>query len=219
MEAVENLHFEEEEEIETPEEVEPIFEVIKDFPDYEISNNIYPFIIRRISNKKIISVSDDQRGYYKIHLNGNRYKLHRIIAKQFIPNPENLPEVDHKNHNGKDNRIENLRWVSSSTNNQNRAGFKGVKFNYVNELSDDAIDIESYGKHEFEFYYFDDNKFYFYNGVAFRELNYLKDKDGLYFVCVRNTSGKQTKIYLNRPFLIFIAEFSRQNVNFVKQNR
>lgn len=44
---------------------------------------------------------------------------HRFIAETWIPNPENKPEVDHINRNRINNRVENLRWVTSSENNTN----------------------------------------------------------------------------------------------------
>ena len=46
--------------------------------------------------------------------------LHRLIAKYFIPNPNNYDYVDHINRDRQDNRIENLRWVTASENNVNR---------------------------------------------------------------------------------------------------
>ena len=43
-------------------------------------------------------------------------RVHRLVAETFIPNPDNLPEVDHINCNKSDNWVENLEWVSSSKN-------------------------------------------------------------------------------------------------------
>jgi len=42
--------------------------------------------------------------------------IHRLVAQAFIPNPENLPIINHKNENPADNRAENLEWCTQSYN-------------------------------------------------------------------------------------------------------
>ena len=42
--------------------------------------------------------------------------IHRLVAKMFVDNPDNLPEVNHKNENRLDNRAENLEWVTRKEN-------------------------------------------------------------------------------------------------------
>jgi len=56
-------------------------------------------------------------GYISAHLrSGKDYKVHRLVAKTFIPNPDNLPQVNHKDGNKKNNHVDNLEWISRSGN-------------------------------------------------------------------------------------------------------
>lgn len=64
--------------------------------------------------------STTSTGYKHICIDGRYFYVHRLIATAFIPNLGNLPEIDHKNRDKSDNRVENLRWVSSKDNMNNR---------------------------------------------------------------------------------------------------
>lgn len=105
-------------------------EIWKDIPGYEeyyqISNHGRIKSLNRIScqnhiiEEKIRKATLDQDGYYKIILtvNGNvrSFFVHRIVATVFIPNVDNLPQINHKNCIKIDNRVENLEWTTSSEN-------------------------------------------------------------------------------------------------------
>jgi hypothetical protein len=77
-------------------------------------------IMNRHNKIRKIWIND---GYYHIDLYENKkryhYTLHRLLALQFIPNPHNFTCVDHINGIRNDNRLENLRWVSYTQNNNN----------------------------------------------------------------------------------------------------
>ena len=79
--------------------------------------NGYKFYLKP---ERILISTINNWGYLKLTLskNGNkRYcKVHRLIAQSFISNPENKPEVNHKNGIKTDNRIENLEWNTYSEN-------------------------------------------------------------------------------------------------------
>lgn len=55
-------------------------------------------------------------GYPAIWLKSKPYYVHRLVAKKFIPNPENKPEVNHIDGNKHNNRVNNLEWVTSKEN-------------------------------------------------------------------------------------------------------
>ena len=59
-------------------------------------------------------VTDLSKNGKRVHV-----KTHRLVAKAFIPNPDNKPFIDHINRNRQDNRVENLRWVTKSENMNN----------------------------------------------------------------------------------------------------
>ena len=68
--------------------------------------------------------------YRGIKINGKNYRIHRLIATAFLPNPNNLPEVDHINRNKADNRPENLRWADDYIQSNNRSFVDNCIRNY-----------------------------------------------------------------------------------------
>ena len=125
------------------------------FPEYEISTTP-PHIIRRINTGKINAQTISNVGYYQITINGRTYPMHRIIAMQFIPNPDSLSDVNHINHNRLDNRIENLEWITHGQNLSHRNGYKKQKSEYITAINTETtIAVTEYEGIKLPRYYFD----------------------------------------------------------------
>lgn len=77
---------------------------------------------------KVRPASNNGHGYLSLmlSLNGKKYprKVHRLVALAFIPNPNNLPEVNHDDLNKQNNHVSNLLW-SSKPDNAKHAGVSG----------------------------------------------------------------------------------------------
>ena len=181
-------------------EEEEQYEELKNHPDYLISKT-YPYNIKKKSTGKIIKecVRSKSTGYLCCKLGDKLYNKHRLIAEQWIPNPDNLPQVDHKNGIRTDNRIENLRFVSHSDNQRNKLDYKGIKSEYIDELPPDSIKIELYKGIEFENYYYskETQKCYYDNGVKIRVLKYHLSGSGYKFINVHDLTSKRRNIYID----------------------
>ncbi len=86
---------------------------IKGFENYSVSD------LGRVRNDKtgrIMKTPCRKNGYPRVHLyddmKGSCKTVHRLVAETFIPNPENLPQVNHKDGNKMNNSVINLEWVS-----------------------------------------------------------------------------------------------------------
>lgn len=102
-------------------------EIWKDLPGYkgyyQVSSLGRVRSLPRNGTKKevhVLSLNKKKTGYVNILLSkDNKRKtcrVHRLVACAFIPNPENKPQINHKNGCRSDNRVENLEWVSSQEN-------------------------------------------------------------------------------------------------------
>ena len=91
--------------------------------------------VRNMKTGRIMAQSDNGRGFLYVVLKKKSFRVNRLVAIAFIPNPDNLPEVNHKNENKHDNRVENLEWCNRKYNatygtikeKQAKAHYKRVK--------------------------------------------------------------------------------------------
>lgn len=85
---------------------------------YTVSN--YGLVID-IKNQKYMNWHDNGAGYMTVGLQGPKSNVkvryvHRLVAKAFIENPENLPQVGHKDHSRSNNVVDNLYWTTQKQN-------------------------------------------------------------------------------------------------------
>ena len=106
--------------------------VIEEYPTYAATSNGFIRDLRTGSLK----IGHNINGYRQINLcnpNGTKsFLLHRLVAKAFIPNPDNLPEIDHIDRNPINNDVSNLRWCNDFTQAQNKGDQKNNTSGYKN---------------------------------------------------------------------------------------
>ena len=97
--------------------------------------------VRNANSGRIMKLSTNSKGYKNIQLShkGERtnFKIHRLVALEFIPNPMNKPSVDHIDNTAKhNNTVGNLRWATTQEQLRNKSSrpntssqYKGVSWN------------------------------------------------------------------------------------------
>ena len=107
-----------------------VWKTIKDYPDYMVSNTgkvksldrylKQPKSGFRKKEGRILSPMINKKGYPYVHLSKDgksvSKRIHRLVAEAFIPNPDNLPIVNHKDEDKTNNHVSNLEWCTNKYN-------------------------------------------------------------------------------------------------------
>lgn len=72
--------------------------------------------IYSFQSKRFMKTRLNNNGYERVNLNGTDKLIHRLVAEAYIDNPDNLPEVNHKDKNRTNNSINNLEWCTRQEN-------------------------------------------------------------------------------------------------------
>lgn len=98
-------------------------EIWKDVPCFEGKYQVSSLgRLKRYHNGKYVIMAARHRGhsYLGVTLTKNEFKkdfyIHRLVAEVFIPNPNGLPQVNHKDFNKENNTIDNLEWCTGPEN-------------------------------------------------------------------------------------------------------
>ena len=165
---------------------------LRDFPDYEICRT-NPSRIRMISSGRVVKVSNNRRGK-SVYLNGKSHQLHRVIAMEFVVNPDpvNFTVVIHINGDNDDNSIGNLMWGTKK-----QACNRRHDQETVDVLPEGARAITEHRGHEYDDLFIHDGQIYVNNGHGYSVRPWQIDgRNEEEYIHATDVNGDRRCIYL-----------------------
>ncbi len=107
-----------------------------DFTDYYVDVKGDVWSTKQKNLRKLSPAANKKEGYLFVYLTDKhgvkkKHYVHRLVARAFIPNPENFAEVNHLNRNAYDNCVVNLEWCDRRGNMEHCTNTQGAKIDEI----------------------------------------------------------------------------------------
>ena len=149
------------------------WEAVDGFPNYRVSDQ--GRVYNNKTKKYVGTVGETGYVYVGLSYKGNHRtrKMHQLVMEAFKGKCPEGCVIDHIDHNRANNKLSNLRYVTQSENNKNRGSARGISYDFIDELPEDAIKVDIYNGIEYEGYWYvpSQDKFYYDNGALFRSMH------------------------------------------------
>ena len=127
---------------------------VKSCRRYILATNFKGNTYKRLVHERILKSADNGKGYEHVlfYYKGRQMckYVHRLVAEAFLPNPDNLSDVNHKDQNTSNNVLSNLEWLSHFDNNnygdRNERISKSLRLHYQNKKMIENLEKNSISK-------------------------------------------------------------------------
>jgi hypothetical protein len=182
----------------------------------EVTHQIRDVMTGRVCRLRL----DNHTGYLQLSLNGRTWFYHRVLAYQYLGNPEDSMAsviaregepfkyqnqrserivVDHIDRNKLNNDIGNLRWATLSLNNKNKSGHGQLTFIWLDNLPDGWIQINTYMGYHFNDLYYTPNDGHFYKKVENKyRMLVVGNRNRSPRVRIQERNGVDVSIYIRK---------------------
>lgn len=107
-------------------------EIWKEIPGYEGRYFVSTWGNVKNQNGALMKPFTNEKGYLKVQLKiygkKKNLRVNRLVAEAFLPNPYNLPQVNHRDGNKQNNSVTNLEWCTNQQNNEHAQRLKSGEY-------------------------------------------------------------------------------------------